>query len=99
MDRIEVSAAGLSELARQCEMHAARLGSVTPPSAGIAGSQPSVAAVSAAHADVAAAGARLVARMQSTASALVSATSGYVESDSANAAEIAAVGAQGVTVV
>lgn len=97
--RIAVHAVGLSELAGRCEVHAARLGSVTPPSVAGAGFQPSAAAVIGAHAEVAAAGARLVARMQSTASTLVSAASGYVGTDADNAAEVAAVGAQGVAVV
>jgi hypothetical protein len=99
MASIEVDALGLSALAGHCEEQAARLGAMATPSFSGGSFQPSVAAAQAAHADVAAAGARLMARMQSTAAAASTAAVGYVNTDTSSAANIAAVGSAGTTAV
>jgi hypothetical protein len=100
MASIEVDTRGLSALAGYCERQAARLAAInSPPSSG--GSfQPSVAAVEVAHTDVAAAGTRLTARIQSTATAAWAAASEYDKTDTSAADEIVAVsGGTGVTAV
>jgi hypothetical protein len=96
---IEVDALGLSALAGHCADQAARLAGIAAPSVSGGGFQPSVAAVEAAHADVAAASARLTARMQSTAAAATAAAAEYVDADSSAADAIAAAGSTGVTAV
>lgn len=99
MDVVQVDAEGLVALAARCEQHGASLGSVNPPSVGGGGFEPSAAAVRAVHAEVSATGARLSARMVSTAAALTGAARGYTATDDDNASDIAAVAAQGVTAV
>jgi hypothetical protein len=99
MASIEVDPLGLSALAGHCEEQAARLGSMATPSFSGGGFQPSAAAVQAAHADVAAAGARLMARMQSTAAAASTAAVGYVSTETSSTADIAAVAQPGTTAV
>jgi hypothetical protein len=95
---VRVDAVGLTALADHCEQQAAMVGAIgTPPLTG--GSQPSAAAVEAAHADVAAAGARLMARMQSTAAAASTAAAGYVSTDSTSANDLAVMGSSGITAV
>jgi hypothetical protein len=64
MDSIEVDPVGLLSLATHCESHAARLASLPTPSISDGSSQPSAAAVDAAHMEVASISARLAARMQ-----------------------------------
>jgi hypothetical protein len=97
MASIEVDALGLSTLAGHCEQQAARLAGIAAPSVSGGGFQPSAAAVEAAHADVAAAGARLAARMQSTATAASAAVFEFVTADATAEAAINAV--TGVTEV
>jgi hypothetical protein len=99
MPSIQVDALGLSTLAGHCEAQAARLGAITPPAVSGGAFQPSAAAVEAAHADVDAMGARLMARMQSTAAAASSAAVEYVTTDASSAGDIAAVGDTGITAV
>jgi hypothetical protein len=99
MASIEVDALGLSTLAGHCEQQAARLAAIAAPPASGRGFQPSAAAVEAAHADVDAMGARLMARMQSTAAAASSAVAEYVATDTSSASDIAAVGSTGITAV
>jgi hypothetical protein len=100
MASIEVDARGLSELAGYCEQQAARVAAIAPPSSSGGWFQPSVAAVEAAHADVAAASARLTARMQSAATAASAAASEYASTDASAADEIVAVtGSVDVTAV
>jgi hypothetical protein len=89
---IQVNAAGLLTLAAHCQGHAAQLGALSAPSQGGGSFQPSALAAQSAHADVAAAGARLAARMSATAAAASTAAAGYTTSDTANAADISAVG-------
>jgi hypothetical protein len=96
---VQVDAEGLVALAARCEQHGASLGLVNAPAAGGGGFEPSAAAVRAAHAEVSATGARLSARMVSTAAALAGAAHGYAATDDDNASDIAAVTAQGVTAV
>jgi hypothetical protein len=91
MASIQADAAGLTALAAHCEAHAAQLASTSTPGVPAGGFQPSVAAVEAAHADVAAAGVQLTARMHSTATAASAAADEYVNSDHASAADIASV--------
>ena len=78
-------------LAARCEQHSASLASVIPPSVGAGRFEPSAAAVRAAHAEVSTTGARLSARMVSTASALACVAHGYTATDDDNAGDIAAV--------
>ena len=99
MDEVQVDAEGLVALAACCEQHGASLVSVNAPSVGGGGFEPSAAAVRAAHAEVSTTGARLSARMVSTATALSCAAHGYTATDDDNASDIAAVIAQGVTAV
>jgi hypothetical protein len=88
---IRVDAVGLSALAAHCEQQAELVGSIAVAADSGGGFQPSAVAVQAAHADVVAAGARLMARMQSTAAAASTAAVGYVTTDSASAGGLAAV--------
>jgi hypothetical protein len=97
MASVEVDALGLSALAGHCEQQAARLAAIVAPSVSAGGFQPSSAAVEAAHADVAAASARLTARMQSTATAATSAAFEYISTDTSAAEAIAAAGNTGTT--
>jgi hypothetical protein len=55
--------------------------------------------VQAAHADVEAAGARLMARMQQTATAAATAAGAYVSTDTSSTKDIAEVGSSGLTAV
>jgi hypothetical protein len=96
---VRVDAAGLSALAAHCEQQAALVGSVASPTLAGGGFQPSAAAVHAGQADVVATGARLMARMQSTAAAASTAAVGYVTTDAASAEELAAVARPGFTAV
>lgn len=94
MASIEVDSLGLLNLAGRCEAQAARLTPTTTRAASGGSFQPSVAAVQAAHSDVAALGARLVARMQSTATAASTAAVAYATTDTDSAADIASVGGE-----
>jgi hypothetical protein len=89
---IQTDAAGLMALAAHCEAHAGPLGAVSVPSRSGGAFAPSALAVQAAHTEVAAAGARLAARMEATAAAATAAAGIYVTSDTGNAADIWAVG-------
>lgn len=91
MASIRVHAAGLSALASHCDERAVLVGSIATPSISGNGLQPSAAAVQAAHADVAATGTRLMARIQATAAAAWAAAVEYAATDTASAADIAAV--------
>ena len=99
MASIEVDPVGLLTLAGHCEEQAARIASVAAPSLPGGGFQPSVAAVQAAHADVEAAGARLMARMQQTAMAAATVAGAYVSTDTSSTKDIAEVGSSGLTAV
>jgi hypothetical protein len=82
--------AGLSAPAAHWEQQAGVVGSIAVTADSRGGFQPWAVAVQAAHADVVAAGARLTARMQSTAAAASTAAVGYVTTDSASAGDLAA---------
>lgn len=96
---VRVDAAGLSALAAHCEQQAALVGSIASPALSGGGYQPSAVAVQGAQADVIAAGARLTARMRSTAAAASTAAVGYVNTDSVSAGDLAAVPGPGITAV
>ena len=101
MASIEVDPLGLLAFAGHCEAQATRLASTATPAVAAGGLQPSAAAVEAAHADVAAVGARLMARMQATANAAAAAAGEYVSTDTSSAADVGSVGAEapGITAV
>ena|ERR1700704_2595635 len=99
MASIEVDPVGLLTLAGHCQEQAARLGSMATPPAPGGGFQPSARAVQAAHAEVAAVGARLMARMHETATAAATAAGAYVTTDTSSASDIAEVGSSGITAV
>jgi hypothetical protein len=89
---IEVDALGLAMLADHCEQHGARIAATEVPSVVGGGFEPSVAAVNAAHADVAAAGSWLAARMQATATAASAAAVEYVDTETSARDAISAIG-------
>jgi hypothetical protein len=101
MPLIEVDPLGLLALAGHCEAQATRLASIATPALTAGGFQPSAAAVEAAHADVAAVGARLTARMQATATTAWAAAGEYLSTDTSSAAHVASLGAEasGITAV
>lgn len=92
MVSIEVDDEGLSRLAYRCETQALRLGETAEPPMWVEGSQPSCAAVGAAHSAVVAAAAHLTARMRATTVAALSASADYAGAENSAASEIAAVG-------
>jgi hypothetical protein len=96
MKEIQVDAAGLAALASHCQQQATVVGAVSTSTAPGGNFQPSAAAVEAAHGDVTAAGARLAARMASTAADMTVAAAGFTGTDNASAGNIAAVGATAV---
>ena len=65
---------------------------MSTPSATGANFQPSAAAVQAAHADVADAGTKLMARLRSTASAVSAVAVGFATTEATSTADIGAVG-------
>ena len=92
MGSIQTDVAGLLALAAHCEAQAGRIAAISTPPAATNGFEPSALAVQAAHAEVAAAGTRLAARMTATAVAASTPAGNYGASDTTNAAEITAVG-------
>jgi hypothetical protein len=89
---IQLEVAGLTALAGHCQVQAALVGRVSTPSATGANFQSSAAAVQAAHADVAHAGAKLMARLRSIASTVSAAAVGFATTEATSTADIGAVG-------
>jgi hypothetical protein len=92
MASIEVDEVGLSVLARHCETQAVHLQETAAPFPLVDGFQPSSAAVDAAHAGIAAASARLAARMRATAVSASAVVVDYVSAEHAAATSVAALG-------
>ena|SRR5690348_13335619 len=99
MDSVEVDPVGLLSLAIHCESHAARLASLSTPSTSGSSSQPSTAAVVAAHMEVAAISARLAARMQETGTSAAAAAGDFATTEASSVGDIAEVGDSGITAV
>jgi hypothetical protein len=90
MVAVEVEPNGLTAFAGHCMEQAARVGPTATPTVG-GGFQPSAAAVRVADGDVAATEARLAARLNLTATTALAAAIEYSTTETASAAEVAAV--------
>ncbi len=85
---LQVSDDGLRAQAGWCESLAGRLAGSSAPTAAPSSALTSSAAVNAAHAQIAAAGARCVVRVQATAANLAVAASGYDGNEASSAARL-----------
>jgi hypothetical protein len=91
MALIEVDADGLHVLAARCQSLAGEIGAVSAaPSTAIPSGQATAAAVGAVHASVAAAGAAIVTRLETTSTELSTAASSFTNQEESSADAVAA---------
>ena len=89
---LQVSDGGLRVQAAWCESLAGTLAGNSAPTGAGSSVLASSASVDAAHAQIAAAGARCTSRMQATAAKLALATRGYGQNEASSAAQLRALG-------
>jgi hypothetical protein len=91
MSSVEVDATGINALAARCQSLAAEVGRVSPSPASMPSRQATAAAVAAVHADVAAAGSVMVARLETTSAKLAAVATLFVAQEIISAYAVAAV--------
>jgi hypothetical protein len=91
MSLVQVDATGINALAARCQTLAAEVGRVSASPASMPSGQATAAAVAAVHADVAAAGSLMVARLETTSAKLTAAATLFVDQETISADAVAAV--------
>src|SRR4030081_800966 len=91
MSLVQVDATGINALAARCHSLAAEVGGGGPSPAPRPRGQATAAAVAAVHADVAAAGSVMVARLETTSAKLTAAATLFVDQETISADAVAAV--------
>jgi hypothetical protein len=91
MSLVQVDATGINALAARCQSLAAEVGGVSASPASMPSGQTTAAAVAAVHADIAAAGSLMVARLETTSAKLTAAATLFVDQETILADAVAAV--------
>jgi hypothetical protein len=92
MASVQVDSAGIHALAGHCQSLAAEVGGASAsPGLSMPSGQATAVAVQAVHADVAAAGTAMVARLETTSAKLVAAAVSFTDQETTSAAAVAAV--------